>query len=131
MLVTSAIRAGDAVARGLGNEQIWLYGEEKANEAFQRLCIEPLTGTVGKVPLTKVSGMCHRSLESFSGTSDSSRPFLQGKPRYKDTIKQLIEATDREIQQHMHDSSHTTPTSLAWAIAQRGNADINIEASVA
>jgi hypothetical protein len=56
---------------------------------------------------------------------------LLAQEKYKDTIAQLIDVTDTAVQQHMHDSSHIKPASLAWAIAQRGNADTNIKASIA
>lgn len=58
-------------------------------------------------------------------------PSLPAQEKYKDTIAQLIDVTDTAVQQHMHDGSHIKPTSLAWAIAQRGNADTNIRASIA
>jgi len=93
----------------LDDEQVWSYGEKKANETFESLCVATVAKTLGKVPVTKVSTQ----------------------EKYKDTVAQLIDVTDNAVQQHMHDGSHIKPTSLAWAIAQRGNADTNIKASIA
>jgi len=45
-------------------------------------------------------------------------------------IEKLVQVTDREVQHSFHVSLHTTPVSLAWAVAQRGNPEISIEASI-
>jgi len=92
----------------LDEEQMWKSGEKKANEVFESLCMTTVAKTVGKVPVTKVSTQ----------------------EKYKSTIAKLVEITDETIQLHMHDGSHTQPASLAWAIAQRGNAETNIKASI-
>jgi len=109
-LVNSAIlEVMDDETLELDDEQVWSFGEEKANETFESLCVTTVAKTVGKVPVTKVSTQ----------------------ERYKDTIAKLIDVTDTAVQQHMHDGFHIKPTSLVWAMAQRGNADTNIKASIA
>lgn len=45
-------------------------------------------------------------------------------------IEQLVQVTDKEVQQYLGIPSHTTPLSLAWAVAQRGNPEVSIEASI-
>jgi len=50
--------------------------------------------------------------------------------RYKDSIKELIQATDGEIQRHTGVSSHTEPRSFNFSAAQRLNTGIKIEASI-
>ncbi|KAJ7826412.1 hypothetical protein B0H13DRAFT_2440642, partial [Mycena leptocephala] len=92
----------------LDDEQVQSYGEKKASKAFRKLCVDPLQETVGNVLLSKVST----------------------KPRYRQLIEQLIEVTDEEVRRHQREPSHTEPVSLAWAIAQRGNSDTNIQASI-
>ncbi|KAJ7816723.1 hypothetical protein B0H13DRAFT_2683408 [Mycena leptocephala] len=92
----------------LDDEQVQSYGETKASEAFRELCVDPLQETVGNVLLSKVST----------------------KPPYRQLIEQLIKATDEEVRRHQREPSHTEPVSLAWAIAQRGNSDTNIQASI-
>jgi hypothetical protein len=56
-LVTSLIEKADESIFELKEENIWLYGEEKALEPFKELCIDPLKRikVVSKVPLIKVS----------------------------------------------------------------------------
>jgi len=110
VLVNSAIlETMDDETLELDDEQVRSFGEKKANETFESLCVTTVAKTVGKVPVTKVSTQ----------------------EKYKDTIAHLIDVTDTAVQQHMHDGSHVKPASLAWAIAQRGNADTNIKASIA
>src|SRR6266852_3238743 len=53
-----------------------------------------------------------------------------GQPRYASTIKELIQATDKEIQEQTKVSSHTEPHSLSFATAQRANTDLKVEASI-
>jgi hypothetical protein len=62
LLVTSEIRRGD---RSGSKEEVWQNAEEKANESFQRVCVDPLTEVVGNVPNTRVSGGLHHSFVSF------------------------------------------------------------------
>jgi hypothetical protein len=45
-------------------------------------------------------------------------------------IEKLVQVTDREVQHSFHVPLHTTPVSLAWAVAQRGNPEVSIEASI-
>lgn len=45
-------------------------------------------------------------------------------------IAQLIQTTDEQIVKLLHLPSRTEPVSLAWSVAQRGNVDINITASI-
>jgi hypothetical protein len=48
-LVTSATASG--AVDHLDREQMWQYGENKASEAVENLCIRPWREAVGKVPL--------------------------------------------------------------------------------
>lgn len=48
----------------LDDEQLWAFGEKKANETFESLCVSTVAKTVGKVPVTKVSSKYRRSSES-------------------------------------------------------------------
>jgi predicted GTPase len=105
ILVTSEIWKS---SRGGSIEQDWLDGEEKAKGTFNKLCVDPLTSAIGEVPIRPVSaGM-----------------------RYTDTIKRLIQATDKEIQRQTGVSSHTEPRSLNFSRAQRADNDLKIEASI-
>jgi hypothetical protein len=63
-------------------------------------------------------------------TTDTALCSISAQEKYRDTIAQLIEVTDKAVQEHMQNNFHTEPASLAWAIAQRGNADTNIKASI-
>jgi hypothetical protein len=114
------------------DEQIQLSGEKKANEDFERLCISTVAKTVGKVPITKVSSGYRKPSQQLIAirTTDTPLRYLSAQEKYRDTIAQLIEVTDKAVQEHMQNNSHTEPASLAWAIAQRGNADTNIKASI-
>ncbi|KAI0251027.1 hypothetical protein BJV78DRAFT_1213904 [Lactifluus subvellereus] len=105
ILVTSEIRksSGDG-----STEQVWLDGDEKAKGTFKELCVDPLTRAIGEVPIMRVS----------AGS------------RYKDTIKELIQATDEEIQQQTGVSSHTEPRSLNFSSAQRADNGLKIKASI-
>jgi len=106
-LVTKAMAAAaDAVAH-LQDEEIWQYSKGKANEDAENLCIRPWREAVGKVPL-----------------------MVSIHKRFKETIQNLIEATDVEIQRQTSISSHTEPNSLNFAAAQRLNNGIKIDASI-
>jgi hypothetical protein len=59
-----------------------------------------------------------------------SRHSLTAKERFKETIQKVIEATDVEIQRQTGISSHTEPSSLNFAAAQRLNNGIKIKASI-
>ena len=48
------------------DSQIQLTGEKKANEVFERLCINTMAKTVGTVPITKVSSRYHRLSRGLS-----------------------------------------------------------------
>ncbi|KAN0077998.1 hypothetical protein V8E55_010055 [Tylopilus felleus] len=54
--------------------------------------------------------------------------------KFEDTIPTLIKLTDAEIQRHQlrHQGTHTRigPASLMWSIAQRGDVDISIAATI-
>jgi len=50
--------------------------------------------------------------------------------RFNETIQTLIKATDSEIHQQTGISSHTEPSSLNFAAAQRLNNGIKIDASI-
>ncbi|KAF8525511.1 hypothetical protein BU17DRAFT_83721 [Hysterangium stoloniferum] len=104
-LVTTAMSDFDAVDH-LDKEGMFQYGEHKAIEAFENLCIGSWREAVGKVPL-----------------------MVSTRDRYKNTIKVVIEATDREIQQQTG-ISHTEPHSLNFTAAQRVNTDMKIDASI-
>ncbi|KAF8333731.1 hypothetical protein F5887DRAFT_1259834 [Amanita rubescens] len=106
ILVTSEIRK--SAFRGGSTEQLWLDGEEKAKRTFKELCVDPLTKAIGEVPIMRVS----------SGQ------------RYKDTIRELIQATDKEIQKQTGVPWHTEPSSLNFSLAQRADNDLKIEASI-
>jgi len=110
MLVTSLIQeiGDDELEQFRDDEEIWSYGKEKAHGKFKNLCIDPLIDKIGEVPFIKVS---------------TSKEF-------KSTVEELIQVTDKQVLQSVHGSSHTTPESLAWATAQRGNPDVSIEASI-
>lgn len=54
-LITSFIFRARKEGRILTRDEQWPYGEEKADAAFEGLCIEPLFATVGKMPFVKVS----------------------------------------------------------------------------
>jgi hypothetical protein len=47
-LVTSATQSG---ANHSDKEKMWQYGEKKASEDFEKLCIRPWREAVGEVPL--------------------------------------------------------------------------------
>ena len=51
----------------LDDEELWVFGEAKAKEAFKELCVDPLTKAVGKVSVMEVS----------SGYQVSSVPIAQ------------------------------------------------------
>ncbi|KAF8521772.1 hypothetical protein BU17DRAFT_87676 [Hysterangium stoloniferum] len=106
-LVTTAIWEDSDAADRLDKEGKWQKGEHKASKAFENLCIGPWREAVGKVPL-----------------------MVSTHPRYKDTIKVVIEATDKEIQQQTGIFSHTEPHSLNFTAAQRLNTNMKIDASI-
>jgi len=110
MLVTSFIQEiGEDELEQFGDEEeIWSHGKEKAHGKFKTLCIDPLIDKVGEVPFIKVST----------------------NKEFKSTVEELIQVTDKQVLQSVHGSSHSTPESLAWATAQRGNPDVSIEASI-
>jgi hypothetical protein len=56
--------------------------------------------------------------------------YIPADEKYKTTIAKLIEDTDKDIQKHFQASSYTEPTTLSWAVAQRGNVHLNIQASI-
>ena len=60
ILVTSEIWKSSG---GGSTEQDWLEGEEKATKTFNELCVGPLTGAIGEVPMKGVSGGWRLSLE--------------------------------------------------------------------
>jgi len=119
--------AGDAVVH-LKREERWRYGEGKASEAAENLCIRPWRETAGKVPLILVSSAQLYLLILLQVGWMTHLPIA--KLRYKDTIQKLIEATDREIQQQRGVQSYTEPDPLNWAAAQRGDNGLKIKASV-
>jgi hypothetical protein len=55
---------------------------------------------------------------------------LVARPRYKNTLQKLIEATDKEIPRQEGVASYTEALPLNWASAQRGDTDIKFKASV-
>ena len=55
---------------------------------------------------------------------------LTAHKRFKETIQNLIEATDVEIQRQTGVSSHTEPRSLNFAAAQRLHTGMKIDASI-
>ena len=55
---------------------------------------------------------------------------LTAHKRFTETIQNLIEATDSEIQRQTGISSYTEPSSLNFAAAQRLNNGIKIYASI-
>jgi GTP-binding protein EngB required for normal cell division len=106
-LVTKAIlEAGPAKAH-LRDEEMWQYGKDEANKDAKNLCIRPWREAVGKAPL-----------------------MVSTKERFKETIQNLIVATDLEIQRQTGISSHTEASSLNFAAAQRLNNGIKIDASI-
>ena len=110
-------RAGLARGRGEGNED------------FQRVVCWPIdkchrrSAHKGRVwwvaPLFGVSWTVNAAPYSFAG----------GK-RYTGTIKELIQATNKEIQRQTGASSHTEPRSLNFSRAQRADNDLKIQASI-
>jgi hypothetical protein len=125
MFVTSAIGAGGDDVAGLDGKQIWRYGEVKAREAVESQCFRPWRETLGEVPLVMVSGT-----QSYLLILLNTSNLLVAKPRFKNSIQKLIEATDKEMPRQGGVASYTEPVPLNWASAQRGDPDIKIKASV-
>jgi hypothetical protein len=118
-------------ARGGSTEQVWLDSEERAKETFKELCINPLTKAIGKVPIMWVSsGYWVAPLFEVSCKANASLCPFAGGPRYRDTIKELIQATDKEIQKQTGVPSHTEPSSLNFSCAQRADNNLKFEASI-
>jgi hypothetical protein len=61
----------------LDDEQVWTFGEKKANETFESLCVSTVAKTVGKVPVTKVSSKYYRFTQPSSYANEKSHPSLQ------------------------------------------------------
>jgi hypothetical protein len=124
--VTSAVDdAGDDILE-LEDDEIWAFGEKEADKCFEQALRESsMASLIDRVPIVKVSS---QYLVYLASPSILILDIAQ--ERYKATIAKLIEDTDKEIQKYFDVSSHTEPISLAWAVAQRSNVDINIEASI-
>ena len=119
----------DSNVESLGEEEAWVFGEEKAKEAFKELCVGPLMKSIGKVPVMAVSSGYRNS--SVLMAQVPIHPYvLIAQERFKDRIARLIDVTDKEVQRHMSSVAHSNPASLTWAVAQRGSSDLNVGASV-
>lgn len=128
-LVTDLIGEADDEISEQSEEEIWAYGEREADATLKKLCIDPLFATVGEVPFVKVScEYCHSEDDDLPQLSFSLG--LQAQLRYKSTIEKLIQVTDQQVLQSVNGSSHINPVSLAWAVAQRGDPNVSMEASI-
>ena len=128
MFVTRAIGAAGDRVDGWDDEKVWQYGADEASGAVESHCFRPWKETLGEAPLVKVSSEQPYLLALIRRMTR----LLVARPRYKNTIQNLIEATDKEIAQREGASatSYTEAVPLNWASAQRGDTDIKIKASV-
>jgi hypothetical protein len=121
-LVTTAMMEAGAPSN---KKKKWQYGEDKAGEAVENLCIRPWRETLGKVPLVVSSAQLYLLLLIGWMTR-----LPIARPKYKNTIEKLIEATDKEIPRRGDVGSYTEAVPLNFAAAQRAHPAIKLDASI-
>jgi hypothetical protein len=126
-LVTNVmLLEGETVAH-LSDEEVWQYSKCKAKEEVENLCICPWMEKFGTVPLMVSSRVIIHDANCMITYVPSP---LTAKSRFQETVRNLIEATDVEIQRQTGVSSHTDPRSFNFAAAQRLHTGMKIDASI-